>query len=644
MTTQAMPVEQSPAQPKSRRVARADNALTGAWEFLIHAVVQVRQLRKPYAAIMHLLLFWGVTIQIVGTAINLMQMKLFTPFELSGPRGNAYLAYEVAMEWAGIAILLGVVMAGYRRLVLRPAALESRLDDWYALGLLALVAVAGFGVEGLRLYSTRPAWAAYSPLGNAVAAGYGALGLTEQQVLPLHLVLFWLHTGLGLLFVASVPFTKLRHLVVIPWNILRRPRRPTGALEPILDIENAESFGAGHITELPGHQLLALDACVRCGRCEENCPATLSGMALSPRKVVVGLRDAMADALIARRSSPETELLDGAVPPEVTWQCTTCGACLTVCPAFVNPVDSLVELRRYQTMSTGEVPGQVADTLRNIERYSNPWGLPVEERRERVLELGVRQVRPGESCEVLLFLGCAASLDERNRKVAQAMLQLMQAAGADVAVLASGESCCGEPARRLGHEYLFQMLAEENATRFGEVSFERIVTACPHCYHTLRHEYAQFGHRWLVQHFTEFYAARTDGTARGARTTNGRLAYHDSCYLGRYNQLYGPPRSLVDRAVQGRVELRRHGVTSFCCGGGGGQMWLETDPATRINQRRLDEVIAAGVDTVVTACPYCLTMFDDAVRSRGLVDQIRVLDVAEVLAEAQETEKLKGTE
>ncbi len=356
-------------------------------------------------------------------------------------------------------------------------------------------------------------------------------------------------------------------------------------------------------------------------------------MALSPRKVVVGLHDAVGDSLVRHRRAPDAELLADAVSPEVTWQCTTCGACLAVCPAFVNPVDSIVELRRYQTMSTGDVPSQVADTLRNIERYSNPWGLPADERRQRVQELGVRQLQPGERCEALLFLGCAATFDERNRKVAQAMIALLQADGVDLAVLAAGESCCGEPARRLGHEYLFQMSAEENAAKLGEVTFDRIVTACPHCYHTLQHEYAQFGHHWRVEHFTEFYARRTAGLAARAPKADGRrFAYHDSCYLGRYSQVYRPPRELLDRALQGRVELRRHGATSFCCGGGGGQMWLETDPATRINQRRLDEVIATGVDTVVTACPYCLTMFDDAVRSRGLVDQIRVLDVAEVLA------------
>ncbi len=224
-----MPSDGSPAPSEGSPAARLGHQWPmRAWEFLVHGIVQPRQLRKPYAAIMHLLLFWGVSIQIVGTAINLMQMKLFTPFELTWPRGIAYLVYEVAMEWAGIAILLGVVMAVLRRGVLRPAALESRWDDWYALVLLALVAVVGFGVEGLRLYASQPPWASYSPVGSTVARGYGALGLTEQQVLPLHLTLFWLHAGLGLLFVASIPSTKLRHLVVIPWNLLARPRRPAG--------------------------------------------------------------------------------------------------------------------------------------------------------------------------------------------------------------------------------------------------------------------------------------------------------------------------------------------------------------------------------------------------------------------------------
>lgn len=613
------------ARPSGRRL----------WDLVVHALLQVRQLRKPYAALMHGLLFWGVTVQLVGTAINLMQMKLFTPFELTAPRGNAYLTYEVLMEWAGIAILVGVVMAGYRRAVQRPKALESRWDDWYALGLLALVALAGFSLEGTRLFATQPAWASYTPVGAAVARAYRAAGLTVPQAVSLHLYLFWLHAALGLLFLASIPFTKLRHLVVTPLNILLRPARPAGVLEPIVDLENAETFGAGTVSELPAVQLLALDACLRCGRCEENCPASLSGMTLSPRRVVVGLRDIMADALYHRRLPPDTPLLNGRVAADVPWQCTTCGACILACPAFVNPVDSIIELRRYQTMTTGDVPQQVADTLRNIERHSNPWGLPADDRPRLVSELDVRQLAPGDRCQVLVFLGCAATYDERNRKVARAMLRLLQMDGTDVGVLAGGESCCGDTARRLGHEYLFQVLAEQNATRLAEVAFERIVTACPHCYHILRHEYPQLGYRFPVEHLTQYLAARPSGPAPAQSPNGRRIAYHDSCYLGRYNQIYAAPRALLDRLGMRRVELARHGATSFCCGGGGGQMWQETDPATRINQRRLDEAIAAGVDTVATACPYCLLMFDDAVRSRGLTEQMQVLDIAEMLAQAQ---------
>ena len=607
-------------------------------DFFVHTVFQVRTYRKLYPGIMHALIFWGVVIQVLGTAINLMQMQLFIPFvELPFPRGNAYLAYELLMDLAGIAILIGVLMALFRRIVLRPETLETRWDDYLALTLLGLIPIVGFATEAARLVATTPAWSAWSPVGNAIANLLRSLGLTAEQAFQLHRFLLWPHVGLALALVASIPFTKMRHLFATPLSVLNRPLRKPGTLEKIENIEETEQLGVGKVEEFTSWQLLSFDACVRCGRCEESCPVSLSGSTYSPRSFIQSLRQAMLTSLMSPNGKDGSELLGEAIPTELPWACTTCGACQVGCPAFVNPVDEVIDLRRYLALTTGKLPKPVAEALRNMERQGNPWGIPAQNRLDWSTGLEVRELMPGEETDVLLFLGCAFAFDDRNKKVARAFVHLLQAAGVEFASLGLDEGCCGETARRLGNEYLFQVFAEQNIQTLSERKFKRIVTQCPHCYNTLKNEYPQLGGSFRVQHYTELLSELSQlagGFSANGQGVKGRLAYQDSCYLGRYNQIYNQPRRLLDNARVDRVEMPRHGVDSFCCGGGGGQMWLETDPNTRVNRRRLEDAQQAGVDTVATACPYCLLMFDDAIRSKGLTEKMQVMDISEILERA----------
>jgi len=603
-------------------------------DFLVHAVGQVRIIRKAYAGIMHALIFWGVTIQIVGTALNLMQMQLFIPFvELPFPRGVAYLAYELVMDLAGVAILVGVGMALFRRIVLRPKSLVSGWDDYFALGLLALLPLAGFTLEAMRLTSKTPQWANWSVVGNALAQVFQSLGMQPQTAAAWHPILLWTHVGLGLTFVASIPFTKLRHLFTTPLNVIFHPRRKEGVLEKIENIEETELLGVGKVNEFTAAQLLSFDACVRCGRCEEVCPAALSGMDYSPRAFIQSLRQEMVGGLIKRNGKNAGEL-DQDLPEGIAWYCTTCGACLAGCPAFVNPVDEVIDLRRYQTLTTGKIPKSVADVLRNMERQGNPWGIPAEERTAWAEGLDIRELQPGDETDVLLFLGCAFAFDERNKKAARAFVKLLQSAQVDFGILGMDEMCCGETARRLGHEYLFQVFGEQNIETFSSIQFKRIVTQCPHCFNTLKNEYPQLGGNFEVQHYTEYLveSGLYTGFQGSGSNGSGKTTYHDSCYLGRYNQIYQQPRQLLNQAGVDLVELPRKLENSFCCGGGGGQMWLETDAETRINHRRLEEALVVNAETIATACPYCLLMFDDAIRSKGLGEEIQVKDISEVLA------------
>ncbi|MFZ2098809.1 MAG: heterodisulfide reductase-related iron-sulfur binding cluster [Anaerolineales bacterium] len=602
-------------------------------DFFVHIVAQVRILEKAYPGIMHFLIFWGVTIQVVGTIINLLNMLLFFPWTITFPRGTAYLIYELVMDIAGVAILIGVIMAFFRRLVLRPKALETRWDDYYALTLLALIPLLGFTMEGTRLLATQPAWAAWSPVGNLVAQLMSILGMTPQVAVQLHDVLWWFHAGVALILVASIPFTKMRHLVYAPLNVIFRPLRKSGAIEKIEDIDTAEILGVGKVSEFTSQQLLSFDACVNCGRCEEVCPSNLSGMEYSPRTLIQTLRKTMVNSLQSPNGKSSQELFAETFSDAYPWQCTTCGACIVRCPAFVNPVDEIIDMRRYQALTTGKVPKSVADALRNIERQGNPWGILAQDRLNWADGLNLRELAPGEETDVLFFVGCASAFDDRNKKVARAFVHLLQKANVNFGVLGLDETCCGETARRMGNEYLFQVFAEQNIEAMSKIKFKRIVTQCPHCFNTLKNEYPQFGSNYKVQHYTEFLSelSLAKGISPNGNGLKGRLTYHDSCYLGRYNQIYQAPRQLLRDASLNPIELPRKGENSFCCGGGGGQMWLETDPNTRINHRRLSDALQVKADVVATACPYCLLMFDDAIHSKGLGEQIQVMDIAEIL-------------
>ena len=609
-------------------------------DFFVHAVGQVRLYDDAYAGIMHGLIFWGVTIQIVGTIINLLQMQLFVPFvELPFPRNAAYLGYEMVMDLAGIAILAGVVLATTRRAVLKPSGLETGASDVYALVLLATLPLVGFFTEAMRLLAVAPPWAEWSPAGNFLASLLASLGYSAGQAAEIHPYLFWSHVGLGLLFVASIPYTKLRHLVLAPLNVLLRNRRKEGTLSFIDDIETAEVLGVGQVTEFTPAQLLSFDSCVNCGRCQRNCPAVLSGMSFSPRDFIQDLRTEMRGTLLGSNGNGADGELSGATSEEIAWACTTCGACLVGCPAFVNPVDEIIDLRRFQVLSSGRMPGPVGATLRNLEQQGNPWGMPGSTRTEWANGLGVRELVPGDETDVLLFLGCAFAFDDRNQQVARDFVKLLQAAEVDFGVLGLDEGCCGETARRLGHEYLFQVFAEQNIETINQVSFNRIVTQCPHCFNTLKNEYPQMGGHWQVQHYSEYLQENMPALQKMLPAADGdspRVTFHDPCYLGRYNDGYDAPRQLLDGLTSERVEMDRNRQRSLCCGGGGGQMWLETAADERINQRRLDDVLAAKASTVVTACPYCMIMFDDAIRTKGLGDSIQVKDIAEMMVDKME--------
>ncbi|HTU01832.1 MAG TPA: (Fe-S)-binding protein, partial [Candidatus Sulfotelmatobacter sp.] len=434
-------------------------------------------------------------------------------------------------------------------------------------------------------------------------------------------------------FIALAPFTLIRHIVVAPVNIALRRPGPSGVLQPAA-LEEAEHFGVSTIQGFGGKDLLDLAACTECGRCQDACPAWATGKPLTPKGVVLDLRDHLLAAAAGRTDGQI--VAGGVVSEEAIWACTTCGGCHQACPVVIEPIPKIVEMRRFLVMEQARFPVPMQAALRGLENRGHPYQGAVPGRLEWARGLDVPVMAEQGSAEYLYWVGCAGAFDERNQKVARALATLLKAAGVDFAVLGEEERCNGEFARRIGHEFLFQMQAQANIETLARYNVRKIITACPHCFNTLRNEYGQFGGHYEVAHHTELLATLlAAGRLRPAGRWRARVAYHDSCYLGRHNNIFEPPRSIL-AAVPGvtPMEMERRRESGFCCGAGGGLMWAEERIGKRINIERTEEALRVAPDVVGTACPFCLSMFEDGIRAKDAVERLQAQDISEILVRA----------
>ena len=460
-------------------------------------------------------------------------------------------------------------------------------------------------------------------------------------------VFVWAHVVTILSFLAYLPRSKHLHIATAAFNVWYGRTGPGGRLEPLRfddpDIPEQDiRFGAGTAADLTWKQMLDTFSCTECGRCQDACPAFATGKVLSPKLLIMGLRDqvfADGGALVTARSgTPGADVLDlaalvpGAVPEESVWDCVTCGACVQACPVSIEHVDHIVDLRRHLVMVESRFPSEAEPMLRDVERNSNPWGKAQSERADWAASLGVKILEPGDPApEYLYWVGCASSFDERARVTAEATARLLTKAGVEFAILGPREACTGDPARRMGNEYVFQAFAEQNVATLNEAGVRKIITNCPHCFNTLGNEYPDFGGDYEVIHHSEVLAKLVaEGRLKPQRSAGLKVTYHDSCYLARHNDVLAPPRDLIG-AVGEPVEMARSGKQTFCCGAGGAHMWME-ERAGAINENRAREAVATGADTLAVACPFCTVMLDDGVHSAG--ETMRVADVATLLSEA----------
>ena len=600
------------------------------------AIGQKKILQRLGPGVMHALIFWGFIVlfpTIVMAMIGAVDKGATLPW--LGHQG--WFAFLV--DLFAVLVLASVCAAFYIRKVVRPARFEgSHLGE----ADLILLWIAGIVTTLLLWHATQIAlgineWpASWSPAANALSNLFG----TGQPTETLERVFVWAHVLLILSFLAYLPYSKHLHIITAVINVFFGRTTPRGRLEPLVfddpDVPEDEiRMGAGTLTDMTWKQMMDTVTCTECGRCQEVCPAWNTGKALSPKLLIMGLRDHMLEQgpklLAGDEEAAAAPLVPDAVTDEVVWDCVTCGACVRECPVSIEHIDHIVDLRRHLVMAEARFPAEADPMMRDIERSSNPWGKAQQDRAEWAEGLGVRVLEPGEPApEVLYWVGCAASFDERARQTAVSTAKLLQAAGVDFAILGPRESCTGDPARRMGNEYVFQAFAAENVETLNDAGVTKIVASCPHCFNTLANEYPDFGGRYEVMHHTELLAELVRDGRLAATAGSEEITYHDSCYLARHNDVIADPRALVE-AVGKPVEMANHGKRTFCCGAGGAHMWME-ERGKPINEERVRQAAETGAKTLAVACPFCTVMLDDGVRTSG--SDLRVADVATLLAES----------
>ena len=596
-----------------------------------------RILKERYPGLMHLFLFYGFILPF--SVVILFQFF----FSLPSFFGNIF---SLILDCVGFFGLAGIIIAFIRRYIQKPVRLESTPQDAIGLVLIFCILLFGFLIEGFRMGSLGTPLSGWSPVGSILAGAFNGLGLSKLFQSALHGIVWRIHFLLVLGFIAYIPYSKLVHIIVSPMNILLRSSHPHGALQPI-DIETAETFGASRIKEFTWKQLLDLDACMQCGRCQDRCPAHMSEKPLSPRKVISDLKNHLHSegpkALKMKAGSESNEetgqtLVGEIIAEDELWACTTCRACMEICPVYVEHVDKIVDMRRYQVLMESQFPQEVVATFKNMETNSNPWGIGWAARADWIEGLEVKTLSERSDADILFYVGCAGSFDERYKQVAVAFVKILKTADVNFAILGTEEKCCGDSARRIGNEYLFQMMAAENIEIMKKYNVKKVVTLCPHCFNTLKNEYPQFDGHFDVVHYTEFLSDfLSKGQLRLVKESKRTIAYHDSCYLGRYNDIYDAPRKILGM-IPGikRIELERWGANSFCCGAGGGRMWMEELIGQRINEVRTEEILKKEPNIIGTACPYCLTMFEDGIKAKDAEEKLVAQDLIELIAQSME--------
>ena len=625
---------------------RFDRPLERIGRLMRMAVLQRPIWRWPLSGAFHAMLFWGFVTLAAATTVVMIHQDLRIPIM----QGNFYLYFQsLFVDLMGALALIAVVVAGAQRWWMRPQRLVFTWEASLILVLVFVILASGFLLEGWRIAATGDPWGKWSPVGFEV--GRVSLRLASVETLRgAHVVVWWGHLLLVFGLVAWAPYTKLAHVVTSPLNIYTSNLdSKAGSLKPI-DFDSVEVFGVNRLGQFTWKDLLDLDACTECGRCTSVCPANTVGKQLSPRDIILDLRTALSNEgkrPDSQQSPAESSGLIGAGPAlseDALWQCTTCAACVEACPVAIEQYPKIVDLRRFQVMEQAEYPRPMQDAIKSLEQRGHPFPGTQASRTDWAAGLDIPHFSDVDRPEVLLWVGCGGSLVERNQKTTRAVASLLRQAGVRFGILGKDESCSGDPARRIGNEFLFDMLARQTGETLRSHQVKTVVTPCPHCFNTFKNEYPQFGTTLEVYHHTTYLAMLIgDGRLVVDPSEVGKLTLHDPCYLSRHNSMTEAPRQALNHiAKTAPVEMPRHGKQSFCCGGGGGLSFVEEPAGQRVNVGRASEAVSTGADTVAVACPFCTTMLEDGIGAVKGDRQIEVKDIAELIWESVQESKIEA--
>jgi Fe-S oxidoreductase/nitrate reductase gamma subunit len=638
------------------RIGKADPRWDQPWKrarrLLVDGFGHRSLLKDTAAGTMHLLIFAGILVLFSATIMVFLDIDLGIPLL----HGAFYLVFQsLLVDLFGLGALIGVAIAAYRRYIQRVARLEQgRPADGALLVVLGILLITGFAIEGLRIASTHDQWAMWSPIGAAVGLGLSALIRDDAGLRTAHATMWLFHVAFWHATLALLPFTKLLHLVTSPLNVYFTSLSSGRGMVSTIDFENPPAtLGIRSALDLTWKQLLDLDACTECGRCQEVCPAYAEGKPLSPKRVILDLRGAVrahtrellqAKMARARGDTARCDEVVSVLPalsgvvikPETLWACTTCRACEAACPVAIEHVPLILQMRQNLAMEQAELPESLAAAIQSLETRQHPFRGASAARDDWHADLALPTIgEKASAIEVLYWIGCAAALDPRLQRISRAVIEILRAAAVRFAILGPQEQCCGDPGRRTGNEFHFDMQARTNVEILKSYNVKRILTHCPHCLQTLRHDYRAFGADFDVFHHSEFIrellVANRLPLTKKLDTT---IAFHDPCYLGRYNGTFDAPRDVLDKLGTRRLEMARRRERSFCCGAGGGHAFFEDGEGGRINENRAREAIATGAPVVGTACPFCLGMLEAGVSVTRNGREVRVLDIAELVAEA----------
>jgi Fe-S oxidoreductase/nitrate reductase gamma subunit len=615
---------------QGKPVNRLDQLPRRILRLVKRGVAQLRVMLVRAPGIVHAFFFWGIGLLFIGTVIVLVQADFTDPvFKLKFLYGTFYLIFSVTLDIAGAVVIVMLSSFLIRRYIYKPKGLATTRDDYFIEVMLIAILLTAFTIEGARIAVTElqgnPTLARFSPVGRLV--GLLLSGLGETTLRGLHRITWWTHFCLVMTLIASIPYTKLRHLFLTPINYLFAELKDKGSIETLnLEAADVDHFGVATIADLTWKDIYDADACTSCKRCQDRCPAWSTEKPLSPMKIVQQIGE------VAFERS-KANLID-TVSKDALWACTTCYACQEICPADIEQVNKILEMRRNLVLMQGEFPGgEVMTAANNTEVNGNPFGLAYASRGDWANGLDVQRLADGGKADILYFAGCYASFDKRNQDVARNFIKICNAAGIKVGILGKDEKCCGEPMRKLGNEYLYQTLAAENIKKIKSYNAGHIVTTCPHCFNTLSRDYRDLGLDLEVEHYTTFLERVINQGTLSLKPQSFECTYHDSCYLGRYKNIIREPRAVLRAAGGGIKEMEKNGLEGFCCGGGGGRVLAEEKLGRRINLERVKMAASTGAPLMVSNCPFCLTMFEDGIKTGNLEGKIKVRDLSEIIVE-----------